>query len=179
MVLFGLCKKPPKEFPKSYMDWMMYNNTIKFKVGDLIFTPTEIQHSLLRATMHLPTCLKSFKEYPNYELGNPKGSFKYPIPNPLINFGFYLPFQSNPNLKVFSAENVMEELKEIAKQCFDESEFIKRSKKLNLPAIIEIFDGEFNKKKPREVFMNQIKKCLPQSYIEKYNEKLLTEYVFK
>ena len=144
IILFALCKTPSAKFPKNIQEWAKYSESLTMKIDQFIFNPFEIQHGIIRACMGPASYFNQLElVYPLYAAGDLKGLFKLGIKNPIINFGFYFPFVSNPPLKLFTPQNVMENLKQIVLESLKSAGFEKSKSEMNLPAIIKGYEEDF------------------------------------
>lgn len=142
-ILFGLCKAPPAKFPKSILEWAKYSQSLSMKVDQFIFNPFEIEQAVVRASMGPPSYLKGKEPYPLYSASDSKAAFKLPAVSPLANFGFHFPHVSSPPLKLFTPQNVMGELKEVAIASLQSAGFGKSQLALNLPAVMKAYEEDF------------------------------------
>ena len=134
------------------------------KVGDLIFNPFEIQYALLRASMGPPLSFYLLnEECPIYKSDDLKSKFKLSIKDPLINFGFYFPYVSNPQVEIFKPTIVMEILKKKAKNLILKVNH-EKSKQILIPGIIKKYESDFIYKNDREILIDFLTKCLEDEH---------------
>jgi len=166
-ILFGLCKKPPKKFPKSIAEWDNYAKSLEVKVGRHIFSAFEIQHAILRACMGPPKNF-DYDDYPVYMVNDPKILLKSNRAEPLIDFGFYSPYKSSPPLTLFSVEHVTDELRQVAWKCIATKKFEENKKQLLLPGIMKDYEDDFFAKRDKKQFIEFLKSCIPEHLTSKY-----------
>ena len=94
------------------------------------------------------------------------------IEEAVINFGFYSPHKSSAPLRVYFSKHVIEELKEVAGQCFKDIKFGKNPKKLRFPRLMEYYENGFNAKKSMDLFKASILNCLPKTQATEYEKYL-------
>ena len=167
-ILFGLCKQPPKKFPKSTLDWANLSKNMMIKVGCFIFSAFEIQHAILRACMGPPCNFNYDEDYPVYIVNDPKGRLKCTKAEPLIDFGLYFPYKSAPPLSLYTIQWVTHELQQVAWSCIQRTKFEKHKKQLLLPGIIKEYEDDFLSNTDREKFIGFLKSCIPEHLNNKY-----------
>jgi hypothetical protein len=175
-ILYGLCIAPPKTYPTSAQNWVDYSKSIKIKVADYFFTPYEIQHSLLRASMTPPDDPYFVMEYPSNMLTDPKASFKCSKAEPLINFGFYYPYKSSPPLKIFRNEKLIQELAEVAKAALDNCSLNPITNQITFPPIIALYKEDFLSERCNKNFMVVLKAKLFGNAAIKHDKKIAKWY---
>jgi len=153
----------------------MLSKSLKIKLANYIFTSYEIKHSLLRASITPPNDPEFQKEFLMNISDNPKARFKCPKAESLINFGFYYPYQSNPFLKIFTEENLLNELAELAQLCLISSKLDMSSHTLILPGFISLHKEDFFSEAYNKNFMQILKTCLFDN-INKKNDQLLAKW---
>eukprot|EP00826_Nyctotherus_ovalis_P050060 TRINITY_DN6098_c0_g1_i6.p1 TRINITY_DN6098_c0_g1~~TRINITY_DN6098_c0_g1_i6.p1 ORF type:complete len:207 (+),score=62.12 TRINITY_DN6098_c0_g1_i6:321-941(+) len=180
IVLFGLCKTPPAKFPKSHKDWFKYLGELTMNVGGFFFSPVEIQHCLLRASLSPPKIFAASKDlaYPQFAPDDSRLQFRLSRKEPLVNFGFSYPFKSSPQLKVYREESVYEELRKTAGMCLAGGKLEKSKGQLQLPGVMEMYEEDFAKEKTKEEFILFVRDLLPSEVAEKYKRLFEVWYVF-
>ena len=181
-ILFGLCKSPPAKFPKSMQEWINYSRSLFIRVGLYTFNALEIHHAILRATLHIPKVFTTSKDliqgYPRYAPSESKTYFLYLENKPLINFGIHFPFKSNPQLRVYTPDTIMAQLKLNAEQCLSSGKLAACKNKLQLPPIMEMYEEDFlGPDKQREVVIQFVKDHLPASVVSKNATLFATWYI--
>ena len=164
---------PQARSPKSIDEWIGYISKLNLKIGIFIFNPFEIQNAILRAAFGPPSYFGDYCNdivYPFYSCDDPKINLKYRGVEPVINFGFYAPFKSNSKLRIFSSNNVFEELKELAEDCFVCVNFGKNLKKIKFPGVMEYYEEDFHGDKSAERFITCVQQCLPSTANERYSK---------
>jgi len=177
-ILYGLCIAPLNKYPTSAQDWINYSKSISIKVADCFFTPYEIQHLLLRASMAPPDDPYFAKEYPSNALGKSKARFKCSKAESLINFGFYYPYKSSPSLKIFGNVNLIRELAEVAKAGLDSCSLDVSTNQITFPPIIAFYKKDFLSGKYNKNFMVVLKTKLFGNATTKDDKKIAKWYLY-
>lgn len=157
-ILYGLCKSSPSAFPCSEYDWDKYSRSINIMVAGQLFTPFEIKYFIVRAALCLPKNYDLSYGFPSYKLDDPKAELKCSKEEPLLNFGFYYPYKSNPFLKIFTPASFMSDLIKIARLCLVTSSY--SNIKLILPGIMESYEEDFFESKMNKKFMSILQESL-------------------
>ena len=169
MVLFGLCKNEI-QFPSNNEEWINYICSISLKVGPHIFSALEIRCIMFDNMLEIPAKSQLIldKAYPFYTKKNPKSYFKYPKQEPFIDFGFYSPYKSFPELCIYTSKNVVNELKQVAARYFISNH--KSFWRLKLPPILKKYDLEITSEEAKNKFKKYIISNLPEDVIMKYRK---------
>eukprot|EP00826_Nyctotherus_ovalis_P050570 TRINITY_DN6211_c0_g1_i3.p1 TRINITY_DN6211_c0_g1~~TRINITY_DN6211_c0_g1_i3.p1 ORF type:complete len:159 (+),score=30.37 TRINITY_DN6211_c0_g1_i3:606-1082(+) len=126
----------------------MSNGLCRGQVDKYLFSPFEIQHAIIRGNTNPNKELfaKNDIESPtdNMMQMEEKKVFMFPRIDPLVNFGFYFPYKSNPPLKLFISHNVKDQLKEAAQDYLDKTVSFKEKNKLKLPGFLNFYKYDFN-----------------------------------
>jgi len=181
MILFALCKTPPSKFPKTMQDWALFSKSVIFRVGPYQFTAFEIQHTIIRAYMHLPKFITSHKELlaamPQYSSSDFRNQFKFCKNEPLLNFGFYLPCKSSPPLRIYTPDNILAQLALNARDSLLSAKISGSKGTLKLPGIMEFYEEDFYGQGGKEEAILFVKKYLPSDISAKHS-KLFSQWYF-
>jgi len=113
-VLFALCKC--ESIPNTQTEWNNLKASSFFKVGNHLFTISEIEHCVLRAEMlnpNIPNLYLNKKEmFSKFSIEDPRHSFRHEKKEEFISFGLYMPTKSSPSLRIYKPDTLKSELKD-------------------------------------------------------------------
>eukprot|EP00826_Nyctotherus_ovalis_P022172 TRINITY_DN1726_c0_g2_i1.p2 TRINITY_DN1726_c0_g2~~TRINITY_DN1726_c0_g2_i1.p2 ORF type:complete len:126 (+),score=24.02 TRINITY_DN1726_c0_g2_i1:679-1056(+) len=108
--------------------------------------------------------------------GNSKANLKCSKSEPLLNFGFYYPYKSSPVLKVYTAENLIAELAEVAQLCLNSAKINSSKSQLTLPGFISLYKEDFLSGRHNKNFMVLLKSQLFNDTRSKHDAKIAKWY---
>eukprot|EP00826_Nyctotherus_ovalis_P053203 TRINITY_DN6877_c0_g4_i1.p1 TRINITY_DN6877_c0_g4~~TRINITY_DN6877_c0_g4_i1.p1 ORF type:complete len:191 (-),score=28.73 TRINITY_DN6877_c0_g4_i1:128-700(-) len=164
MIIYGLCKRPAMKLPQSLKDWAEYEAGLRFKIGQYIYTPLEVQHFIVRVNLGFPA---AFEAYLKSRIADEKFVFRYSKANPLVNFGFSFPFKSSPPLRIYLPETIEEDLRETAGIFFLRGKLMKGKNRLQLPGILDVYEKDFAFMQDKKECITFVQNCLPEEFVMK------------
>ena len=177
-ILCGLCKIPLAQLPKNELNWKIFANKCKIKVGEFVLSALEIKNIILRAFISIPEGYIEHTriKYPSFNLGDPRRNLMFNEYIPLVNFGLYYPYKSSPPLMIYTSSHVIEELETIAGKFLFASKFKEEKEFISLPGIFKIYEDDFIK--DPDNFIDLINQIIPSEYVAQYEDLESLLYIF-
>ena len=155
--------------PDSTFKWISYFNTIAYQCSDDIFSLTELEHNIVRASMNYPSQFVS-----RFVLPKSQFSFALTKADYRINFALNCGSLSSPaDVPVYSAATLDQQLDDACRACLKVAEVVAQKRNcliVTLPRVCAWFAEDFG-----DGSSNAVLRCV-EKFLEKPKREMLSSY---